>query len=200
MDPLTSGAPSRRTVVSAVGGVAAAALWYPTPAAAAPARTSPSTRFSAAARPAPGAQVVRGGARQYARPRIAPGHRLVLPAGTTVLRAGSAHLPAPGPASASPWPYAVIGGRTVDLAQMAAPGSPTAAAVLAGFGGRGWYEIRDQEDVLVDRREWDGGRLPQLRLSQEWGASTAHPYWGAFYTVRLEPVALPADVRAGLPA
>jgi len=173
----TSGRPSRRAVVSAAGAAGVIAVLRPGIAEAATA-----TRPPAPARAARG--LIRGGVRQYARPRIAPGYRLVLPASAVILPGGGT---ASTPAA---WPHAPRGGRAVDLGEMAPGGSPTQAAVLAGFGNRGWYEIRDPQGRLVDRRDWNAIRLPYLRLNQEWGANTAHPYWGAFYCVRLEPVSL----------
>ena len=173
----TGAAPSRRTMLAAVGGVGAAAvLWH----GATPAEASTKARPLA---PTKAPSVIRGGVRQYASPRIAPGHRLVLPAGVVVLAGGVSGQP-------TAWPYAFRDGHVVDLAEMAPAGSPSQSAVLSVPDAHGWYEIRDQHNVLTDRREWDASRLPQLRLHQEWGATREHPYWGAFYTVRLEPVSL----------
>lgn len=173
-------APGRRAVLTTLGGVGAAAVLWPgiTPARASAAALPP-------AQSSPAGRVVRGGTRQYLRPRIAPGHRLVLPAGATILAGGTGGRP-------TAWPYAYRGGQVVDLGEMATPGSPTQSVVLSFPDAHGWYEIRDQYGVLTDRRTWDAGRLPHLRLDQEWGATRTHPYWGAteVYAVRLEPVSL----------
>jgi len=170
---------SRRAVVSAVGGVGVAAVLWP--------GVTPAEASAKAQPPAPAKtrqqRVVRGGVRQYARPTIAPGHRLVLPAGTTILAGGVAGAP-------TAWPYAFRDGHVVDLGEMAPIGSATQAVVLSVPPASGWYEIRDQYGVLTDRRTWNARQMSHLRLNQEWGATQGHPYWNAFYTVRLEPVSL----------
>lgn len=176
-------APSRRAVLSAVAGSAVLLALRPGGETSAAALQLADTVSS----PASG-QLVRGGVRQYARPRIAPGYRLLLPAGATVLAHG-----ARAATQGHRWPRVHRDGRVVDLGAMAAVGAPTQKVVLSGFpGGRGWYEITDDRGRVVDRREWDAKRLPYLRLRQEWGATGGFPYWNALYAVNLEPVSLAA--------
>lgn len=169
-----AGTLSRRAVVSAIGS-GAAVLTGLRLGNRPPARAQP----AAATR-----TLVRGGVRQYARPQITPGHQLVMQSGVTIL----------GPAAQYTvprdqlWPVVSCGSRAVDLAAMPPVGAASQAVTLSGFTGRGWYEIRGPQGQVVDRREWDAARMPHLRMHQEWGATRGFPYWGSFYTVRLEPV------------
>ena len=169
------GGPSRRKVMFAAAGAAAMA------AIGQAAVTPASAAVPADAGTGP---LVRGGSRQYAKPRIAPGHRLVLPEGAVVLEQG-----AKGPAAAEGhrWPVAPRGGHAVNLGVMAPDGAPTQNVVVAGFPDRAWYEVRDARGHVVDRCDWDGRRMPYLRMSQEWGATKEFPYYGQFYAMGLEP-------------
>jgi hypothetical protein len=192
-DGAGGGAPGRRSVL---GGLAALPVLYSvgsaTRAAAGPA-ARPGTAGAAAG------DLVRGAERRYNAPLLAPGTRLVLPAGVTAVPVlDYYHRPHLAPAG-SAWPHLTAAdGTTVDASVVPGRGAPARTAIVTGFTA-GWYELI-HANGRADRVMWDAGQLPVLFVYGEFGATGEHPYRGRFYTLALQPMSrnpYPRSTTAG---
>ncbi|MEV0273959.1 DUF4432 family protein [Hamadaea sp. NPDC050747] len=122
----------------------------------------------------------------FGEPFLAPGHRIRLPSGVTVLPHETAIHPAgrrvlPGRGT---WPVvAAVAEGTTDLSVVPERGGPSDIVYLHGAS---WYEITapDGHGLRVD---WDASVLPYLWLWQELGATVDYPWWGRAYVLGLEP-------------
>ncbi len=85
------------------------------------------------------------------------------------------------------WPF-VEGsdGERINLSQIPPRGTMSEMVYLQHFQ-QGWYEIINRQKGLGLRVEWDVQRMPYLWFWQEYGASTAYPWYGRTYTIGLEP-------------
>jgi hypothetical protein len=152
---------------------------------AAPALGAAATRPGRA--PAAAGGLVRGAERRYNAPLLAPGTRLLLPAGITAVPVRDYyHHPRLAPAG-SAWPYLTAAdGTTVDASVIPGRGAPTRIAVLSGFT-EGWYELI-HANGRADRVMWDAAQLPVLWFHGEFGATREHPFRDRFYTLALQPM------------
>jgi hypothetical protein len=192
-DGVGGGTLSRRGVL---GGLAALPVLYGA-GSAARAAAGPAARPGTAG--AAAGDLVRGAERRYNAPLLAPGTRLVLPAGVTAVPVlDYYHGPHLAPA-ASAWPYLrAADGSTVDASVIPGRGAPTRTAIVTGFTD-GWYELI-HANGRADRVMWDAGQLPVLFVSGEFGATGEHPYRGRFYTLALQPMSrnpYPRSTTAG---
>ena len=112
--------------------------------------------------------------RRYNAPLLAPGTRLVLPAGIKAVPVRDYyHRPRLAPA-ASAWPHMrAADGTTVDASVVPERGAPTRIAMLSGFTD-GWYELR-HANGRADRVTWDASTMPFLWLYGEFGATQQEP-------------------------
>ena len=169
---------------SVLGGLAAVPVLSSLAGSAAPALAATGARRGSA--PAAADDLVQGVQRQYNAPLLAPGTRLVLPAGIKAVPVRDYyHRPRLAPA-ASAWPYLrAADGTTVDASVVPGRGAPSVVAMLSGFTD-GWYEIR-HANGRADRVTWDAGTMPFLWLYGEFGGSSKHPY-DRFYSLALQPM------------
>ena len=181
-DGVGSGTLGRRSVL---GGLAAIPVLSGLVGSAAPASAAPAARRGSV--PAAAGDLVQGVERRYSAPVLAPGTRLVLPAGIKAVPVQNYyHRPQLAPA-ASAWPRVrAADGTTVDASVIPEPGAPTRIAMLSGFTD-GWYELRHASG-RADRVTWDAGTMPFLWLYGEFGATNAWPYHNRFYTLALQPM------------
>ncbi|HEY2575564.1 MAG TPA: hypothetical protein VGI74_04585 [Streptosporangiaceae bacterium] len=130
--------------------------------------------------------LVLGPERRYAAPLLAPGTRLVLPAGIRAKPVKDYYTRPRLAGAASAWPYLTAAdGSRVDASVMPERGAPTRFAVLSGFTD-GWYEIR-LAGGRADRVTWDASAMPFLWLYGEFGATKQNPY-DRFYSLALQPI------------
>jgi hypothetical protein len=124
--------------------------------------------------------------RRYNAPLLAPGTRLVLPAGIKAVPVRDYyHRPRLAPA-ASAWPrMRAADGAMVDASVVPERGAPTRVAMLSGFTD-GWYEIR-HANGRADRVTWDASAMPFLWLHGEFGGAGKSPY-DRFYSLALQPM------------
>ena len=180
-DGAGSGTMRRRSVL---GGLAAIPVLSGIAGSAAPAWAAASARRDSV--PAAAGDLVQGAERHYNAPLLAPGTRLVLPAGIkTVPVRDYYHRPrlAPG---ASAWPYMTAAdGTMVDASVIPEPGAPTRIAVLSGFTDA-WYELH-HANGRADRVTWDARTMPFLWLYGEFGATSKSPY-NRFFSLGLQPM------------
>src|SRR5215472_6539277 len=181
-DGVRGGTVGRRSVL---GGLAAVPFLSSLVGSAAPASAAAAARRGSV--PAAAGDLVQGVERRYNAPLLAPGTRLVLPAGIKAVPVRDYyHRPRLAPA-ASAWPYmTAANGTTVDASVIPGRGAPTRVAVLSGFTD-GWYELR-HANGRADRVTWDAGAMPFLWLYGEFGATNAWPYYNRFYTLALQPM------------
>jgi len=182
MGGVGSGTLGRRSVL---GGLAAVPVLSSLAGSATPASAAAAARRGSA--PAAAGDLVQGVERRYNAPLLAPGTRLVLPAGVMAVPVRDYyHRPRLAPA-ASAWPHMTAAdGTTVDASVIPDRGAPTRVAMLTGFT-QGWYELR-HANGRTDRVSWDAGKLPFLWLHGEFGATNAWPYHDRFYTFALQPM------------
>ena len=150
----------------------------------------PASAAAAAGRgsvPAAAGDLVQGAERRYNAPLLAPGTRLVLPAGINAVSVRDYyHRPRLAPA-ASAWPRVrAADGTMVDASVIPERGAPTRIAVLSGFTD-GWYELHHASG-RADRVTWDASAMPFLWLYGEFGATNAWPYHNRFYSLALQPM------------
>ena len=176
-----SGTLGRRSVL---GGLAAIPVLTGLVGSAAPASAAAAARRGSV--PAAAGDLVQGVERRYNAPLLAPGTRLVLPAGIKAVPIRDYyHRPQLAPA-ASAWPrMRAADGAMVDASVVPERGAPTRVAVLSGFTD-GWYEIR-HANGRADRVTWDASAMPFLWLHGEFGGAGKSPY-DRFYSLALQPM------------
>src|SRR5215471_11224385 len=181
-DGAGSGMLGRRSVL---GGLAAVPVLSSLVGSAAPASAAAAARPGSV--PAAAGDLVQGAERRYNAPLLAPGTRLVLPAGIKAVPVRDYyHRPRLAPA-ASAWPYMrAADGTMVDASVVPGRGAPSLVTMLSGFSD-GWYEIR-HANGRADRVTWDAGTMPFLWLYGEFGATGGWPYDNRFYTLTLQPM------------
>ena len=173
--------PGRRSVL---GGLAALPVLYS-------AGSATSALAASAARPGgvPGGagDLVRGEERRYNAPLLAPGTRLLLPAGVKAVPVLDYYRRPRLASAASAWPYIrAADGTTVDAAVMPERGAPTRVAMLSDFA-EGWYEL-SHANGRADRVMWDAGKMPYLWVYGEFGGMDESPYRDRFYALALQPM------------
>src|SRR5215469_90243 len=181
-DGAGSGTVGRRSVL---GGLAAIPVLSSLVGSAAPALAATGARRNSV--PAAADDLVQGVQRRYNAPLLAPGTRLVLPAGVKAVPVlDYYHRPRLAP-SASAWPHVrAADGTIVDASVIPGRGAPTRIAMLSGFTD-GWYEVR-HANSRADRVTWDARAMPFLWLYGEFGATKAWPYHNRFYSLALQPM------------
>ena len=180
-DGVGGGTVGRRSVL---GGLAAIPVLSSIAGSAAPALAATGARRGSV--PAAAGDLVQGAERQYSAPLLAPGTRLVLPAGIKAVPVRDYYRrPRLAPA-ASAWPrMRAADGTVVDASVVPERGAPTRIAVLSGFTD-GWYELR-HANGRADRVTWDARTMPFLWLDGEFGATSESPY-DRFYSLALQPM------------
>ena len=155
------------------------------PALAAPAVTASAVRPGSAL--AAAGDLVRGQERRYNAPLLAPGTRLVLPAGVKAVPVLDYYHRPRLARAASAWPHIkAADGTTVDASVIPDRSAPTRIALLSGFT-EGWYEL-SHASGRADRVTWDAGKLPYLFVYGEFGGTDEEPFRGRFYTLALQPM------------
>jgi hypothetical protein len=181
-DGVSSGTLGRRSVL---GGLAAIPVLSGFVGSAAPASAAAAARRGSV--PAAAGDLVQGVERRYNAPLLAPGTRLVLPAGIKAVPVQDYYQRPRIAGKASAWPHVrAADGTTVDASVVPGRGAPTLVAVLGGFTD-GWYEIR-HANARADRVTWDASAMPFLWLYGEFGATNAWPYHNRFYSLALRPI------------
>ena len=180
-DGVGSGTLGRRSVL---GGLAAVPVLSGLIGSAAPASAAAASRRGSV--PAAAGDLVQGAERRYNAPLLAPGTRLVLPAGIKAVPVRDYyHRPRLAP-TASAWPRVrAADGTMVDASVIPERGAPTRIAVLSGFTD-GWCELR-HANGRADRVTWDVRTMPFLWLYGEFGATSKSPY-NRFYSLALQPM------------
>jgi hypothetical protein len=179
-DGVGSGTLGRRSVL---GGLAAIPVLSGLVGSAAPASAAAAQRGSI---PAAAGDLVQGMERRYNAPLLAPGTRLVLPAGIKAVPVRDYYHCPRLASAASAWPRVrAADGTMVDASVVPERGAPTRVAVLSGFTD-GWYEIR-HANGRADRVTWDASAMPFLWLYGEFGGASKSPY-NRFYSLGLQPM------------
>jgi hypothetical protein len=180
-DGAGSGMLGRRSVL---GGLAAIPVLSSIAGSAAPALAATGARRGSV--PASAGDLVQGVQRRYNAPLLAPGTRLVLPAGSKAVPVRDYYTRPRLGSAASAWPYLrAADGTTVDASVVPERGAAARIAVLSGFTD-GWYEIR-HANGRADRVTWDASAMPFLFLNGEFGGTNAHPF-NLFYSLALQPM------------
>jgi len=181
-DGAGGGTLSRRGVL---GGLAALPVVLYSVGSATPALAATATRPGSV--PTATGDLVRGEERRYNAPLLAPGTRLLLPAGGKAVPVlDYYHRPHLGPA-ASAWPHLrAADGTTVDASVIPDRGAPTRIAIVSGFA-EGWYELT-HANGRADRVMWDAGKLPYLFVYGEFGGTDEEPFRDRFFTFALQPM------------
>ena len=137
--------------------------------------------------PAAAGDLVRGAERRYNAPLLAPGTRLVLPAGVKAVPVQDYYHRPRVASAASTWPHLrAADGSTVDASVIPERGAPTRIAMVTGFTA-GWYELTHASG-RADRVMWDAGKLPYLFVYGEFGGTDEEPFRDRFYTLALQPM------------
>ena len=179
-DGVGSGTLGRRSVL---GGLAAIPVLSGLVGSAAPTSAAAAQRGSI---PAAAGDLVQGVERRYNAPLLAPGTRLVLPAGIKAVPVRDYYHRPRLASAASAWPrMRAADGTMVDASVVPECGAPTRVAVLSGFTD-GWYEIR-HANGRADRVTWDASAMPFLWLYGEFGGASKSPY-DRFYSLGLQPM------------
>ena len=169
---------------SVLGGLAAIPVLFGLVESVIPpsaATAAPPDRVLAAA-----GDLVQGAERRYNAPLLAPGTRLVLPAGVKAVPVRDYYRRPQLAPGASAWPYMTAAdGTTVDASVIPEPGAPTRIAILSGFTD-GWYELH-HANGRAHRVTWDARTMPFLWLYGEFGATSKSPY-NRFYSLGLQPM------------
>jgi hypothetical protein len=175
----------RRHVLGGLAGGLAALPVLSSIGPAAPAQAASAAR-PGRVRTAAG-DLVRGAERRYNAPLLAPGTRLLLPAGLTAVPVlDYYHRPHLAPA-ASAWPrLRAADGSTVDASVIPGRGAPTRIAIVSGFT-EGWYELT-HAGGRADRVMWDASKMPYLFVYGEFGGTDEEPFRDRFYTLALQPM------------
>jgi hypothetical protein len=154
---------------------------------AVPALTAPALAAATGKGPAAVADLVRGTERRYHAPLLAPGTRLVLPAGVTAVPVLDYYHRPHLASAASAWPHVrAADGTTVDASVIPERGAPTRIAIVTGFT-EGWYQLTHASG-RADRVTWDARKLPYLFVYGEFGGTGEEPYRGRFYSLALQPM------------
>jgi hypothetical protein len=131
--------------------------------------------------------LVRGAERRYNAPLLAPGTRLVLPAGVKAVPVLDYYHRPHLARAASAWPHIkAANGGTVDASVIPGRGAPTRIAIVSGFT-EGWYELAHASG-RADRVTWDARKLPYLFVYGEFGGTDEEPFRGRFYSLALQPM------------
>ena len=184
------GTVGRRHVLGGLGSLAALPVLVSVGSAApalAAVRPGSSSQAAGGRVPAAAADLVRGTERRYNAPLLAPGTRLVLPAGVKAVPVldyyHRPHLASAG----SAWPHLrAADGTAVDASVIPERGAPTRVAVVTGFT-EGWYELT-HANGRADRVMWDASKLPHLFVYGEFGGTDEEPFRDRFYTFALQPM------------
>ena len=180
-DGVGSGTLGRRSVL---GGLAAIPVLSGLVGSAAPASAATAARRGSV--PAAAGDLVQGVERRYNAPLLAPGTRLVLPAGIKAVPVRDYYHRPRLALTASAWPHVrAADGTTVDASVIPEPGAPTRITMLSGFTD-GWYELR-HANGRADRVTWDASAMPFLWLHGEFGGAGKSPY-DRFYSLALQPM------------
>jgi hypothetical protein len=168
-----------------LGGLAALPVLYGVGAATTPALAASAAGPASASTAA--RDLVRGAERRYNAPLLAPGTRLLLPAGVKAVPVQDYYHRPHLASAASAWPHLrAADGTTVDASVIPEHGAPTRIAILSGFT-EGWYELI-HANGRADRVMWDAGKMPVLWVYGEFGATKENPYRDRFYTLALQPM------------
>jgi hypothetical protein len=131
--------------------------------------------------------LVRGAERRYNAPLLAPGTRLLLPAGVKAVPVLDYYRRPRAASAASAWPHLkAADGTTVDASVIPQRGAPTRIAIVSGFT-EGWYEITHASG-RADRVMWDASKMPCLFVHGEFGGTDEEPFRDRFYTLALQPM------------
>jgi hypothetical protein len=178
---------------SVLGGLAALPVLVgvgsaaPALAGSAPAGSAPA---GSAVRPGGGravADLVRGTERRYNAPLLAPGTRLVLPAGVRAVPVLDYYHRPHLASAASAWPrLRAADGTTVDASVIPERGAPARIAIVTGFT-EGWYQLT-HANGRADRVMWDASTMPCLFVYGEFGGTEEEPFRDRFYTLALQPM------------
>jgi hypothetical protein len=135
--------------------------------------------------------LVRGGIRRFYPPLLAPGARLVLPAGIQAVTVEGYFENRPRVSSkASAWPHLPSAdGAMADASIIPDRGAGSRMAILSGFT-QGWYELV-HPNGKTERVEWDARKLPYLWYWGEFGGSSDQLFMNKFYTLGLEAFSRP---------
>ena len=124
----------------------------------------------------------------FGAPYLGPGSQVKLPEGITV-HALPGNAPGErrvGEAGSFPWPIAP--GTGVDMGMLPERGTNGEMVFLTGFARiKHGTKLRRRPGSPVCRVSWDGDTMPILWYWQEFGHSSAYPWYGRVYTVGLEP-------------
>ena len=181
-DGAGGGTLSRRGVL---GGLAALPVVLYSVGSATPALAATATRPGSV--PTATGDLVRGEERRYNAPLLAPGTRLLLPAGGKAVPVLDYYHRPRLARAASAWPHIkAADGTTVDASVIPGRGAPTRIAILSGFT-EGWYEL-SHASGRADRVTWDARKLPYLFVYGEFGGTDEEPYRNWFYSLALQPM------------
>jgi hypothetical protein len=184
-DGTRGGTVGRRHVLGGLGGLAALPVLVSVGSAAPALAATAAVRPSSA--PAAAADLVRGTERRYNAPLLAPGTRLVLPAGARAVPVLDYYHRPHLASAASAWPQVrAADGTTVDASVIPERGAPTRVAIVAGFT-EGWYQLTHASG-RADRVMWDASQLPYLFVHGEFGGTDEEPFRHRFYTLALQPM------------
>jgi hypothetical protein len=137
--------------------------------------------------PAAAGNLVRGTERRYNAPLLAPGTRLVLPAGVKAVPVLDYYHRPRAASAASAWPHLrAADGTRVDASVIPERGAPTRIAIVSGFT-EGWYELT-HANGRADRVMWDASKMPCLFVYGEFGGTDEEPFRDRFYTLALQPM------------
>ncbi len=128
----------------------------------------------------------------FGPPFLEPGCRIVLPDGVTVGQhgVGADEVRRSRIAGDVAWPTVTgADGAPLDLSVIPAPGTASEMVYLEGFGREGWYAVEQPRLKMAAKVRWDASLFPVCWLWQEFGASTAWPFFGQAYVIGLEPFA-----------
>jgi hypothetical protein len=185
-DGVRGGTIGRRNVLGGLAALPAlVSIGSAVPALTAPALAASAER-SGSAPPAAG-DLVRGEERRYNAPLLAPGTRLVLPAGVKAVPILDYYHRPHLASAASAWPLLrAADGTTVDASVIPERGAPTRIAIVSGFT-EGWYELT-HANGRADRVMWDASKMPYLFVYGEFGGTDEEPFRDRFYTLALQPM------------
>jgi hypothetical protein len=185
-DGVRGGTIGRRNVLGGLAALPAlVSIGSAVPALTAPALAASAERSGSA--PAAAGDLVRGEERRYNAPLLAPGTRLVLPAGVKAVPVLDYYHRPHLASAASAWPHLrAADGTTIDASVIPERGAPTRTAIVSGFT-EGWYELT-HANGRADRVMWDASKMPCLFVYGEFGGTDEEPFRDRFYTLALQPM------------